>query len=196
MAFPAPMPGNAPPYGSPYADTPQGPNPFESITDQTGSDALTPDTLMQNLARMPPPAQTAVMAAIGAHPMISSAFLALLGPAFGPFIQQAMQAMAQLQGGGIGGPPGMGGPPPGMGGAPGMPPAPGGPAGMPPMGGPQEAMEGEPPHGMPPGAGPAPAEEMEGEEPHGPGGMLGAPGMPPAPGSPPNLPKRRPPPGQ
>lgn len=101
----------------PYRDVAQGDDPFRAPDQSQGA---TGATAMQNLARMSPDAQAAVMQVLGANPMLSSAMLELLGPSFQPLIAQALRAGAQqhqqaqmMAGGGMGGqPPAPGGPPP------------------------------------------------------------------------------------
>lgn len=188
MVLPNPAPGNGPPFQAPYAQE-SAPTPFETATAHPG--ALTPEVFTANVARMPPQLQEVLLVTLGSHPLISSAFLAAMGPAFAQVIQQATQFSMAMQGQmGMGGPPGM---PPGAGpGGPPMGAPPGGPPGMPPGGapmGPPPGMGGPPPGGPPPGAmppgagGPPPGAAPGGPPPGGP------PGQPP--GQPPG---RRPPP--
>jgi hypothetical protein len=64
----------------------------------------------ERLAGLPPDMQAMVMGALGADPLVASAFLAVLGPDFAPIVQEAMRMFS-------GDAAMMGGMQPGMGGA-------------------------------------------------------------------------------
>jgi hypothetical protein len=91
----------------PYADEPGHP----SATSLGGE--LDPAAAAKaRLASLPPDMQAMIMGALGADPLVASAFLAVLGPDFAPIVQEAMRmfgpdamGMDQQQQG----PPGMGG---------------------------------------------------------------------------------------
>ena len=75
----------------PYADAECGPNPFMPEDQNQG---VTGDQVMQNFQALPPEAQQMAMTILGGDPMISSALLAILGPAIEPLLAQAMKASA------------------------------------------------------------------------------------------------------
>ena len=98
----------------PYADAECGPNPFMPEDQNQG---VTGDQVMQNFQALPPEAQQMAMTILGGDPMISSALLAILGPAIEPLLAQAMKASAApiAQQNALPNMLGMGGQPPAMG---------------------------------------------------------------------------------
>lgn len=90
----------------PYGDVATAPDPFapDAEADLPGG-AVTPQGAEQRLATMPPELQQVALATLGADPMVASAMLHILGPAFSPLIRKAMPARqpgAALGGGGGG----------------------------------------------------------------------------------------------
>lgn len=75
----------------PYADAECGQSPFMPEDQNQG---VTGDQVMQNFNGLPPEAQQMAMTILGGDPMISSALLAILGPAIEPLLAQAMKASA------------------------------------------------------------------------------------------------------
>lgn len=75
----------------PYADAECGQSPFMPEDQNQG---VTGDQVMQNFNALPPEAQQMAMTILGGDPMISSALLAMLGPAIEPLLAQAMKASA------------------------------------------------------------------------------------------------------
>jgi hypothetical protein len=91
----------------PYADEPGHP-----AATSLGGELDPASAAKKRLAGLPPDMQAMVMGALGADPLVASAFLAVLGPDFAPIVQEAMRmfgpdamGMDQQQQG----PPGMGG---------------------------------------------------------------------------------------
>jgi hypothetical protein len=79
----------------PYADEPGHP----SATSLGGE--LDPAAAAKaRLASLPPDMQAMIMGALGADPLVASAFLAVLGQDFAPLIQEAMQQFGPQAGGG------------------------------------------------------------------------------------------------
>jgi hypothetical protein len=108
------------PWDRPYAAEAQsGPSPFERLTagGQPGGDPL---SVMKDL---PPPVQQAMLASLGADPLLASAWLKVLGPKYQQMIAEALKVGGQMKAA-------MAGPAAAPGMAPGAPPAP---AGPPPM---------------------------------------------------------------
>jgi hypothetical protein len=103
---PSAMPTGAGTLKRPYADMPDHPSAA-----MLGGQLDPASAAKERLAGLPPDMQAMVMGALGADPLVASAFLAVLGPDFAPIVQEAMRMFGpdamgidQQQG-----PPGMGG---------------------------------------------------------------------------------------
>jgi hypothetical protein len=101
----------------PYGDVASMGDPFSpgAEADLPGG-AVTPQAAQDRLASMPPEMQQATLATLAADPMVASALLHILGPAFAPMLRKGMPARPMMPPatlGAMGGP--IGGTPPGGG---------------------------------------------------------------------------------
>ncbi len=80
------MPTGAGTLKRPYADMPDHPSAA-----MLGGQLDPASAAKERLAGLPPDMQAMVMGALGADPLVASAFIAVLGPDFAPIVEEAMR---------------------------------------------------------------------------------------------------------